>query len=497
MKGEHIRHARAGLAAALAGFWLMLGDPASAETLSEAVAFAYESHPALIARRAEVRALDEGYVQARASMGPTVEVSAATSQRYNRNQTLFGTLGESRGETADSALSLAQPLFTSGRVAAGVRAAYADIEAGRETLRRTEVEVLLDVITAYVVVLRDQRAVAAAEENRALLQQQLADTESRYNAREATATDRAQAQSRLAGALGDLAEARGQLEASRATYLAVVGRNPGDLASEPSLTGIPATLDEALAIAERNSPVLGAALKREESAEAGRDAALAQFLPDVSFRVDALERPVTAFANDRRESDLTGRLVVRQTLFSAGANSSRARESTERTRQAHASADGARREVRQGVARAWALAAGFGVSVTRNQERVASLRVALEGARLEERMGVRTTLEVLNQAQELQLAQQALVRSQADEYLARANLLGQMGLLTVDRFAPELSPYDPRNAFDRVRNRGGAPWTPALIAVDGLVQPARRLDAAPDPAAGASPLVGQTLSREP
>src|SRR5260221_13028658 len=56
----------AGLAA------LIAGSGASAETLADAIALAYQTNPTLQAQRASQRGLDETYVQARTGYRPTV-----------------------------------------------------------------------------------------------------------------------------------------------------------------------------------------------------------------------------------------------------------------------------------------------------------------------------------------------------------------------------------------------------------------------------------------
>src|SRR3954463_10944760 len=59
--------------------------PAGAETLADAIALAYDSNPTLQAQRANQRALDETYVQARAGWRPTVSLQASAT--YNEFRT--------------------------------------------------------------------------------------------------------------------------------------------------------------------------------------------------------------------------------------------------------------------------------------------------------------------------------------------------------------------------------------------------------------------------
>ena len=132
----------AGLGAAAA-----LAVPAArTETLAEAVALAYQANPTLRAQRAELRAVDEGYVQARAGYGPTVSVDGGgelpgrppgPAQRVRREH--GGP--NAYALTGNGDLSLVQPLYTGGQTAAAVgvglrrhpgraRAPAADRDAG-------------------------------------------------------------------------------------------------------------------------------------------------------------------------------------------------------------------------------------------------------------------------------------------------------------------------------------------------------------------------------
>ena len=62
-----------------AGAVSALAVPASAETLADAIALAYQNNPTLQAQRAAQRALDESYVQARTGWRPTLGLQASAS----------------------------------------------------------------------------------------------------------------------------------------------------------------------------------------------------------------------------------------------------------------------------------------------------------------------------------------------------------------------------------------------------------------------------------
>src|SRR5690349_9257858 len=147
-----------------------IAAPASAETLADAIALAYQNNPTLQAQRATQRALDENYVQARSGWRPTLSFTgswsfseqavpgrvAAALGAFDRNgDGIPDGAGRSDSALTRGALTFTQPLWTGGRVAAAVNAANADVLAGRENLRRVEASVLTSVIQAYSDTRRD------------------------------------------------------------------------------------------------------------------------------------------------------------------------------------------------------------------------------------------------------------------------------------------------------------------------------------------------------
>ena len=87
----------------------------------------------------------------------------------------------------------------------------------------------------------------------------------------------------MAAARALLTSAQAQLQISRSNYTAVVGQNPGDLAPEPLLPGLPASVDQAFDAAEAESPALRRAVAAEQSSRAKIVEARAANRPTVSL----------------------------------------------------------------------------------------------------------------------------------------------------------------------------------------------------------------------
>jgi outer membrane protein len=115
---------------------------------------------------------------------------------------------------------------------------------------------------------------------------------------------------------------------------------------------------------------------------------------------------------------------------------------------------------------------GARASLAADEEQVRSDTVAYEGVREEQKVGLRTILDVLNAQQELEQSQLALVGARHDEYVAAAAVLAAMGALEAQALIPSEARYDPKANFDRIRHGvGWVPWEGAVGAIDRLGAP--------------------------
>lgn len=473
-----LKSRRAGLLAAVCSFGLIAGvaSAASAETLADAIALAYQTNPTLQGQRASQRALDESIVQARTGLRPQVSASADVSTSDGQND---GDAARSSG----AGVTVSQPLYTGGRVSSQISAAEADVMTGQQGLRSVEASVIQAVITAYVDVRRDQERLRISQENVAVLQRQLDEARARFEVGEITRTDVAQAEARLAASRASLASAQAQLAISRASYAAVVGQNPGDLEAEPSLeTFLPPAIEDAFDTAEQNNAeILGAEYAERASAArvaTARSARRPTVTAQGTVGFDASTSPFApggaggAF-NDYQRS-VTGRVAVSVPLFTGGLISSQVRAALERNNADRQSIEETRRSVLRTVSQAWNSLVGARANLAANEEQVRAARIAFEGVRQEAQVGLRTTLDVLNAEQELRNAELSLVNARHDEYVAAAVLLSAMGKLEARYLTPGVAQYDATaNGKAFSHKLGWTPWDPAIELIDRVGAPPR------------------------
>lgn len=436
----------------------------AAETLADAVALAYAHNPDLNRQRYLQQVRDENYVQTRAQYGPQLSVQLSGNYGYQSTQ------GVSLNSDSNQAVvALSQPLYTSGRLRGALASARATVHAGQEQVRSTEQNTVRNAIIVYTGVIRDEARLAVGRENVAVLRDQLKENRARRGVGDVTLTDVGQADARLAAGESQLAILEANLAISRGEYLEVIGQNPGTLAPLPELPVLPASIDEALKLAEDNNPDLSASRYAELATSANAASVRGERGPSVSASVQGIytNRFLQVDGRDGRKQ-LNAGVTLTQPLFAAGAIQSRVREADAQNLAAQVAIDGARRTALQAVTSAWSQLAAARTSLTAGERQVASAQIAFAGMRREQRSGLRSTIDVLNAEQELQAAQLGLLQNRYNEYTARAALLAAIGALNARTIVPDLDTYDPDDNFRRVRNRGLTPLEPIAMALDRI-----------------------------
>ena len=208
-------------------FVLALVSGASAETLESALARAYGNNPNLNAQRANVRATDENVSRAKSGYRPQVNASADAGRTYGDFQRPGGASNIERLYPRGVGLEIDQNLFNGFRTQNSVEQAESSVLGSRQTLTNTEQNTLFHSAAAYMNVLRDTAILDLQRNNVEVIDEQLRQTNDRFNVGEVTRTDVAQAQSRLA-ASGAGQPRRGQPAHQRGAI------SPGDRRRAPS-----------------------------------------------------------------------------------------------------------------------------------------------------------------------------------------------------------------------------------------------------------------------
>lgn len=437
---------------------LALAGPAAADTLREALARAYSANPTIAASRAQVRTLDEGVALARAQQRPQVSGTGGL------NQDLLRTGGGS-GRNISVGVDVSYPLFNGGRVRNLIRAADTRVEAGRANLRAVEGDIFTEAVGAYMDVIRDRSIVSLNENQVRVLTTNREATRDRFEVGDLTRTDVAQSEARLALAQSALATARGRLTGSQENYRRVIGTAPDTLAPPPPLPVLPGTPDQAVSIALANNPDLISINAQVRAAGLDIQIQRANRLPTVNAvgsgsAVNYLGTADEQFAPGAPETSARTGVGVqaRIPIYQGGLVGAQVRRAQSIQGELLEQGVGIERLIVAQTRAAFASYRAAQSAIASNEVAVSANTLALEGARLENTVGTRTVLDVLNAEQELLNSQVALVTARRDAYVAGFALLNAMGRAESRDLGLEGGAlYDPVLNYERV-NRRRSDW---------------------------------------
>ncbi|MGI9393958.1 MAG: TolC family outer membrane protein [Boseongicola sp.] len=421
-------------AAFISGF--AAANIASAETLTDALVATYKSSGLIEQNRAVLRAADEDVAQAVAALRPILSYAAGV-----------GYAEPSFGDEFSGTLSLSVDvlLYDFGRSQLGVDAAKETVLATRAVLVDVENSTLLDAVRAYLTVLRSEAFVDLNENNVRLLIEQLRATSDRFEVGEVTRTDVSIAEARLAAARSGLAAEQGGLARAQEQYRAVVGAYPGTLSRPPPPPEIPPTEEAARAIARTNNPQVVQVQHQVKASELFVEQAARGMQP-------TLNATGRVSLDDDGDDDSSVGISLGGPIYQGGAIPSRLRQARAGRDQARALLYTTGLLVDQQVGNAYANLAVAVASIDASEREVRAAELALRGVCEEFQLGARTTLDVLDQEQEVLDARTNRISAQFDRYIAFFEVLDSMGILTAEHLKLNVPIYDPAAYYNSVKD---------------------------------------------
>ena len=419
----------------------------AAQTLEDALVAAYLTNPNLEAQRAALRATDELVPQALGGWRPTLGVNSGVA--YNDVDSSVG--GDTFTSTSNS-LTLDQELYSGGETVANTERAERLVRLERARLQAIEQDVLLDAVTVYTNLLAAQAVLDFAIQNETRLTRQLQATRDRFEVGEVTRTDVAQAEARFSGATADRVQAEGALSVAEADYRRVINQEPGTLVVPQPLGALPANELEAQQLSEVANPNVVAAQFDLAASRSEVDVARSALLPRLSVRGElTYTDDPTATLEWRRDAIVGANLRV--PLYQGGGEYARVRQTKQTVRQRQNDLEATFRAVRNEVTNAWESLVTATTRIDSIAAQVRASEIAVEGSRQEALVGQRTTLDVLDQENDLFQAQVDLVQARRDQIVASYRLKAAVGELTVVGLSLPVEPYELEAYYADVRNR--------------------------------------------
>lgn len=392
----------------------LFAAPASAETLDQAIAAAMAHAPQLAAARAREDAARARLDGARAERMPQASVEGQIGAGRIDPQGFFGLTADDVVPRSARA-TVEFPLFTGGRISAGIDRAAGGAAAATEQTRATMLALRVAVVRAYTGVRAGRLLVARYAKLVASLDEALRHARLKFRAGEGSSTEIAQAEARRAEALAGQAAAESQLVDATSQLTALTGVPMAVDADMPPLPAVPTGETAAVATALAANPDLAAARHAADAARAGSRGARAERLPTVGAYAEAATVNDQFFPGYRTNSASVG-LRAQWRFFDGGRTGARVRAADAERRAADADVDAARLAVeQQAVAgfNAWHAARAM---LAASDARVVAAEEALRSTRLEVQAGAKPPLALLD-------AEREAIEANASQIDAQGRLL--------------------------------------------------------------------------
>jgi adhesin transport system outer membrane protein len=425
---------------AIGGLILVMGSPAVASdfSINDALKQAVQTNPGVGEASANRRATESELRQTQSTLLPQVRLEA----RYGPEK-----FDQSNPVTSSSALPI--PIVGNGAWRNGSQESvvvrqilfdgFASIhDIWRQSARvnaaafrvreRTEL-IALDAAEAYVDVVRYLRLVTLGEQNVANHERIFGNVNSRFSGGRAGEGDLEQARERVENARATLAEFRKSLDDARAKYRKVVGLEAYNVRFPGPLGGMPASRDEALAVAVRFNPTIQAAQADADAAKHAFRVTDGAFVPTFSLEGRATHNDNTYPYLGATHDDYSGKVVMSWDIFRGGQDVWRRSEMAERHTEATMRHAKLQRDALESIDKAWSART---ITVTR----VAALARQLQADRKtiaafdkEYELGQRSLIDLLNAQNQYFNAAVSLTSSRGVIVFADYQLLAAMGTL--------------------------------------------------------------------
>ncbi|WP_303902569.1 TolC family outer membrane protein [Thiohalomonas denitrificans] len=413
---------------------LAAATPAPGTDLWQVYQIATESDPQLAAAAAGFQAAREVRPQSRAALLPQVNAGANLSRIDSEIlESNVGDTGSTDYNSTSYSLTLSQALFRYG--------SWIQYQQSDSLIRQAEAQygsaqqgLALRVSQAYFNVLAARDALEFARAEQRATQQQLRQTEQRFEVGLSAITDVHEARAGYDAAVAQEIGARNQLDVAQEALREITGLSFESLAPlqddiplvAPEPTDIDAWVETAT---DRNLELLAAAAATKVADQEIRNQR-AGYYPTVDLeaqhsRSDNTDAPL--FGRDEESNTISLQLSV--PLYQGGFTSSRVREAHALYNQARQQLEQQRRSTISQTRQAY-LNVVAGISQVRAREQaVESAQTALEATQAGFEVGTRTAVDVLNGQRELFRAKRDYAQSRYDYILSTLNLKQAAGTL--------------------------------------------------------------------
>lgn len=431
---------------------LGVNPPAGATDLLETYHAAQGQDSVFAAARGAQQAGQEKLTQGRATLLPSVNITASST--YNNNEIQYNQpgapypSGTSRFINSGAAITLVQPLFRQNNWQA-YTASELQVVQSEAQFRNAEQDLIIRSAQAYFDVLAAQDAVNLTAAQKTAIGEQLAQAKRNFEVGSATITDTLEAQARYDLVDAQAIAAQSNLEIKERGYQQLTNAMPKNLqpvgsAFKPEIPQ-PGDAEKWVEQAQLGNLQLAVAKAGAELADKEVVRNRGGHYPTLDLVGSYGKSKITPVGsgtflngNNALDTDQTTSYVGVQLnvpLFQGGSTQSKWREAEANRDRANAELESTRRSVDLQTRQAYTGVVNGMSQVMALEQALKSSEKLLEASKLGHEVGVRTNLDVLNAQQQLFSTRRDLYQAKYNYLISRLKLKAAVGSLAEDELA--------------------------------------------------------------
>ncbi|MES2729541.1 MAG: TolC family outer membrane protein [Pseudomonadota bacterium] len=402
-------------------------------TLLDTLQKAYVANPEIQAAAKNVASVKENLAIADANFRPKLDGNADATYTHIESEggeddgIDFDRDGSNLSKTAG--VEASQALYRGGRSLAEQKQAKFEIAAAVAEQKQTIQTVLAQAVSVHVDAIRQNAVLVLTQQNVARLAKQLDVAKLRFDVGELTRTDVAQAEARYSAAVAEQTRAQADLRTAQGNYRRVVGQEPVNLSFPAPYAGLPSGFAEAQGIMREYHPALQQAYFRTNAAAYQVRRVVGATLPTIGVQAGMNRTYDPVSSNSDHETVSTAALVASIPLYAGGANIARIRQSKADAARLQQNERATLDRLDNDLRTAWESYSATRSQMAARESQLAAASLARTSIELENQVGQRTVIDVLDAEQDYLQAQIDLVTTQRDSVVNSYDLAAAIGIM--------------------------------------------------------------------
>jgi len=419
---------------------MLLPSLSHGQSLEEAVAATFETHPELRATYTRFKASEKQVEQAEAGYLPTIDATAGIGYEYTDSPSTRRTDDDTESLVRrELGVSLTQDLFTGFHTQSEVERTSHATSADQWRLYAAAEDLALEVSQVYLAFIESEQLVALSEKNFASHETIYEQIKERTDSGFGSSADLSQIEARLANAHSNLIAAQNNYLDNKATFYRVVAQSPENLViPSPDASMLPATKEEGIQVALENNPVIKSAYNDIDAAKAQHESAKSNYYPRVWVDLEANFNDNLDGVDGRADggedvggenNEVVAMLRLSYNLYSGGQDDAFSKETAYQINEAKALNRTVHRDVTEGFILSWNAFEQLKLQKKYIKMNVIASKETQVAYNEQFKLGQRSLLDLLDTENELFEARRDYLTTDFNEIAAQYRVLNAMGLL--------------------------------------------------------------------